>query len=58
MYGKAGTAFAPAAGALPFTGLPLTWVLLSAFVLIMAGIALATMVPRHRGDARKVNNLP
>jgi hypothetical protein len=55
MYGNVGTGVVP--GVLAFTGLNAGWLSLSAFVLIMAGIALVSIVPRHRLLVAKVNNL-
>jgi len=39
---------AAAAGALPFTGLNLAWIIIVAFALLMAAGALWRLVPRHQ----------
>ena len=50
MYNHGGVAgSAAAAGALPFTGLNVVWMLLAAFALIAAGSALMRLVPRREG---------
>ena len=45
MYGKASLA-APA-GALPFTGLEMAWVVIAAVTLIFVGLSLLRFVPRE-----------
>ena len=50
----AGTAAVGSSGVLPFTGLPVYWMIVAVFVLVMAGIALLTLVPRNRVASRKV----
>lgn len=46
-----------AGSVLPVTGGPgnILWLGMAAFVLVMAGVAVATIVPRRRRNTRKVN---
>ena len=57
MYGNVTAGAALPATGLAFTGLNVGWISLSAFVLIMAGVAILAILPRRHKLVSKVNDL-